>query len=163
MNILVLGLGNELLTDDRIGLLVARRAKERLAKEPDVSVRETGDMGLALLDEIAGTDAVVLVDSIETGRAEPGHLQVLEEHELGTPRISPLHFLSVADTLSLGRRLGLAMPTRVIAVAIEIRRRPVFGTELSAAVAAALEPAADLVCACVAACRPVRDDFNGAA
>lgn len=66
--ILVLGLGNDILTDDAVGLLVARAVAERLRDRPQIAVRETTEMGLALLDEIADFDALILVDAVQTGR-----------------------------------------------------------------------------------------------
>ena len=51
---LVLGLGNDLLTDDAIGILAVREVRRRVAHLAQVEVCETMEMGLALLDFIAG-------------------------------------------------------------------------------------------------------------
>jgi Ni,Fe-hydrogenase maturation factor len=50
--ILLLGLGNDILTDDAIGLHVAAAVRERLAGCQFLTVRQTGEMGLSLLDFI---------------------------------------------------------------------------------------------------------------
>ncbi len=140
-NILVLGLGNDILSDDAIGLRVAQAVRARLAGQVGIEVRETTEMGLALLDEISGYDGLVLVDAVQTGRAAPGHLHEIDPGQLpGVGTTSP-HFLGVGETLALGRALGLPMPRRVKIVAVEVADPFTLGTELTPAVAAAVEAA----------------------
>jgi len=43
--LLLLGLGNDILTDDAIGLRVAAAVKERLADRPQVTVLASQEMG----------------------------------------------------------------------------------------------------------------------
>ena len=97
--ILLLGLGNEVLTDDAIGLEAVRAAQSHFVGHQSVDVRETTEMGLALLDFIEGYRALILVDSIQTGRVPPGTI-----HEVDTETLSRLtgrtpHFLGVGETL----------------------------------------------------------------
>ncbi len=145
MSVLVLGLGNDLLADDGAGLRIAQIARERLADEPNIVVRDTMEMGLSLLDEITGVDALVLVDSIQTGRAPPGHLHAFSAAELGRCRLGSPHFLGVGDTLALGRLLKLPMPAHVRIFAIEIAVSSEFGTALTPAIEAALPLAVEHV------------------
>src|SRR5512136_74051 len=76
--VLLLGLGNDILTDDAVGLQVVRQLRGELAGHPTIDVRETTEMGLALLDFITGYSVVVIVDSIQTGKAAPGSLHELD-------------------------------------------------------------------------------------
>jgi len=129
--ILILGLGNDILTDDAIGLEVVRELARRLDGEDQVDVRETMEMGLALLDFFAGYRAVILVDSIQTGRFPAG-----TAHEVDWASLKPLtgrtpHFLGVGETLALGRRLGLAMPREVRIVAVEVEDPFTLGTRMT--------------------------------
>jgi hydrogenase maturation protease len=140
--ILVLGLGNDLLTDDAVGLRVARAAGARLGGRPDAVVRETMEMGLALLDEIVGFESLVVVDAIQTGRAPAGRIHEFGAGELDGRRLSAPHFLGIAETLFLGQRLGLPMPRRVRVVAVEVGDPFTLGTQMTAAVEAAVEEAA---------------------
>lgn len=147
MKVLILGLGNDLLSDDAIGLKVARAAQAQLAGEPaaptaDIEVRESSEMGLALLDEIAGADALVVIDAIRTGKAPPGHRHEMDTSRLGGLRGNSPHVLGVGDTLALGERLGLPMPRDVAILAIEVADTTTFGTELTSPVAMACGPAA---------------------
>ena len=93
--ILLLGLGNDILTDDAVGLNVIRHLREPLAVDARIEVCETMEMGLALLDFIVGYRAVVIVDSIQTGQAPAG--TILEVDADGLKQITGRtpHFLGV--------------------------------------------------------------------
>jgi hydrogenase maturation protease len=136
--VLVLGLGNDILTDDAIGLLAARQLQRNLAGQPHVEVRETTEMGLALLDHLTGFSAAVIVDSIQTGRAAPGFLHELDAASLGQLSGRTPHFLGVGETLALGRHLGLPMPKSVKIFAIEVADPFTLGTALTPALQTAL-------------------------
>ncbi len=127
--LLVLGLGNDILTDDAVGLLVARAVAARLGGDAAVAVRETTEMGLALLDEIADFDALILVDAVQTGRVPPGHIHECDIADLPQVTATSPHFIGVGETLGFGRRLGLAMPGRVRVIAIEVADPFTLGTE----------------------------------
>jgi hydrogenase maturation protease len=136
--VLLLGLGNDILTDDAIGLEVARALREEFADHPRIEVRETSEMGLALLDFLAGRRAVLLVDAIQTGAVPPGTLLEPDPAEWEARGGCNPHLLGVAATLALGRRCGLAMPERVKILAIEAADPFTLGTVLTPALRAAL-------------------------
>jgi hydrogenase maturation protease len=152
--ILVLGLGNDILTDDAVGLRVAAEVRARLADRRDVEVRATTEMGLALLDEMAGRKGVVIVDSIQTGRAPPGHVHDIAGGDLADWGGRSPHFLGVGETLAFGRMLGAEMPAQIGVVAIEVADPFTLGTELTEAVARAVPAAVACVLARVAAMLP---------
>ena len=136
--LLLLGLGNDILTDDAVGLFVVREVGRRLAGQENLEVRETTEMGLALLDFITGYPAVVIVDSIQTGRVAPGFLHELDAAALNQLTGRTPHFVGVSETLALGRHLGLPMPEQVRIFAIEVEDPFTLGTALTPALQAAL-------------------------
>ena len=136
--VLLLGLGNDILTDDAIGLEVVRQVRRELGDGPAVDIRETTEMGLALLDFITGYTAVLIVDSIQTGGAAPGTLHEFEPSALGQAEGRTPHFVGVGETLALGRQLGLSMPKTVKIFAIEVEDPLTLGTEMTAALRAAM-------------------------
>lgn len=142
--VLVLGLGNDILTDDAVGLRVVDRLRELLAPDADsaIELQATTEMGLALLDEIAGRAGLVLVDAVQTGAFPPGHIQEMQPHDFAGPLATAPHFLGLRETLALGRLLGLPMPGRTHLVAIEVADPYTLGTKLTPAVAAAVPLAA---------------------
>jgi len=67
---LVLGLGNELLSDDAVGLLAARRVAELAGARVDHA--EACVATLDLLPVIAGYDRLIVVDAFLSGVEPPG-------------------------------------------------------------------------------------------
>jgi hydrogenase maturation protease len=143
--VLLLGLGNDILTDDAVGLQVAHELQRELAGHPAIDVRETMEMGLALLDFITGYSVVVIVDSIQTGKAAPGSLHELDAGALQQLTGRTPHFVGVSETLALGRHLGLAMPEQVKIFAIEVEDPFTLGTALTPALQAALPGIVDRI------------------
>jgi len=129
--VLLLGLGNDILSDDAVGLRVARRLHDEFAHDGRIDVQETQEMCLALLDFIVGYRHVILVDSIQTGKAPPGTLHELDADTLRTLTGGTPHFVGVGETLALGRQLGLAMPDRVTIFAIEVADPFTLGTQMT--------------------------------
>lgn len=129
--ILLLGLGNDILTDDAVGLLIARQLRGEFAGDTRIVVHETQEMGLALLDFITGYREVVLVDAVQTNAAPPGTLHELDADGLKNLTGRTPHFLGVGETLALGRKLDLAMPEHVKIFAIEVADAHTLGTDLS--------------------------------
>jgi hydrogenase maturation protease len=145
--ILVLGLGNDILTDDAIGIHVVREVRRRVVDMRSVDVRETGEMGLALLDVIVGYRALVLVDSVQAGNAPPGFIHEINGAGLKLLPGSTPHFLGVGETLALGRKLGMAMPERVKIFAIEVADPFTLGTQMTPVLRESLASVVDLVVA----------------
>jgi hydrogenase maturation protease len=136
--LLVLGLGNDILTDDAVGLFVVRELQSELAAHPSIDIRETTEMGLALLDFITGYRTVVIVDSIQTGKAPPGFLHELDASALKQLTGRTPHFVGVSETLALGRQLGLAMPEQVTIFAIEVEDPFTLGAAMTPVLQSAL-------------------------
>lgn len=154
--VLVLGLGNDLLTDDAIGLFVARELQRRFAANGAIHVRETTEMGLALLDFLTGYDAAVLVDSIQTGQAPSGAVHELDAASLKQFTGRTPHFVGVGETLALGRQLNLPMPAQVTIFAIEVGDPFTLGTELTSALQNALPAIVERIAAAVGAIAKAR-------
>lgn len=121
VRVLVLGVGNPILSDDGVGIHVARELKKR--KIPGVDVEELAASGLELLDLVRGYDKVVIVDAIQTTKGTPGELHILEEKdfEKSIHGSSP-HGINIATALALGRKLvPNEMPMEVVFFAVEAK------------------------------------------
>ncbi len=141
---LVLGMGNPILSDDGVGLEVARRLQE--GPLPDgVEVRQSEVAGLRLLELLKGYDKVVIVDALRSGR-EPGEIVRYDAGEFkGGHRYGSAHSIGLHTALELGRTLGMPMPDDVTVFAVEAEDIETFGEELSAPVVAAADRLVELV------------------
>ena len=139
---LVLGMGNPILSDDGVGLLVAERL--RGASLPaDVEVGQSEVAGLRLLELVRGFTRVIIIDALKSpadSPREPGEIVRYEADDFkGGQRYGSAHSIGLGTVLELGARLGYDMPTDVVVYAIEAVDVETFGEELSAPVAAAAE------------------------
>lgn len=117
-NVLVVGIGNPDRGDDGIGPLVVRQLAGRVP--PSITLIERTGNALALIEDWAGRDAVVLVDAAAPGTA-PGRVHRIDllEEELPTDLArTSTHAFGVADTVGLARTLDL-LPASVIVYAVE--------------------------------------------
>jgi len=129
--ILVLGLGNDIMRDDAVGLHVVRQVRQRLPDNSCIEVRESTEMGLALLDHVTGFDDLVIVDAVQTGAAQPGTVHVFAPTDLKPARLVSPHLVGVGEMLAFGNALGLDMPRRVVIYGIEVEDPFTVDTELS--------------------------------
>jgi hydrogenase maturation protease len=116
--ILVVGIGNPDRGDDGFGPLVVRQLVGRVP--PSVSIIERSGDTLALIEDWAGRDAVILVDAAAPD-AEPGRvhrIDLLEDALPTGPSLASTHAFGVADAVGLARALGL-LPARLVAYAAE--------------------------------------------
>ena len=146
MKILVLGLGNPLVTDDSVGLRVAAELKSRLADRPEVVVSEDYWGGLRLMERMAGLDRAIDIDAICTG-APPGTIHRLTPGSIPTQRSASTHDVNLATALALGRTAGLHLPRDedILLVGVEAEDILSFGEQCTPAVAAAIGPAVEEV------------------
>lgn len=139
---LILGMGNPILSDDGVGLLVAE--KLRSASLPaDVEVRQSEVAGLRLLELVRGFTRVIIIDALKSPADSPrvpGEIVRYEAKDFkGGQRYGSAHSIGLGTVLELGARLGYDMPTDVVVYAIEAVDVETFGDRLSAPVAAAAE------------------------
>jgi len=125
MNTLILGIGNPILTDDGIGIKIARKLKE---EKQQLEVVESSEAGMALLELIGGCDKLIIIDSIKTEQGNLGKLYKLELEDLNPAMgFSSSHGLDIATAFKLGERLGYRMPQPVSIYAIEVKDNTTFG------------------------------------
>jgi hydrogenase maturation protease len=140
--VLVLGLGNELLTDDAVGIRVAERLQGTFP--PGVEVRSTSVFGLALLDELLDRDKVLLIDSYIPDDSNGLEIQERTLDEVGEARAVCPHFVGLGEVREVMRQLGLGFPREVRILAIPVSDPITFSTEMTPAVAARVAEAATL-------------------
>ena len=144
--VLVLCLGNEILSDDGFGPEVARRLQDEDMHDLPADVVFAPLAGFHLLDLLVGRKRVLIVDTIRTGTAEVGTLHHFPAGAL-TPShsLTTSHQISLPTALELGRQLSLEMPDVVDVLAVEAQDLETLSEELTPAVRAALKQTLDFV------------------
>ena len=144
MSILVLGLGNLLMSDDSIGVRTVQRMQQDFRVPEGVTIVDGGTLGLDLLPYIELADQLLIVDALEM-RAEPGSLFRLEGDEVPRAFASKLsvHQMGLQDLLAVAELQGYAPQKLVVhgiqAGSIEMK------LELSPPVEAAMDTLLDAV------------------
>jgi len=150
---IVIGVGNPDRGDDAVGLLVARRVRER-AGEGIVTVEHTGD-GAALLEAWKGAKSATIVDAARSSAA-PGTLHRFDARSGPIPaRLlggTSTHDLGVAEAVELSRSLD-QLPARLVVWGI-VGRRFDLGAQLSPEVERAAEWLAEAILREATAIRP---------
>lgn len=130
MKTLVLGVGNPILRDDRIGLKVIEELKA-LFSDSDVTLQVSTLAGVNLLECLIGFDRVILVDAIQTG-GKPGSVYQLSPEDVITRHAIPhLHNIDFFRALTLAGDLIPNLPNDIVIVAIEAEDVSNFGEDLT--------------------------------
>jgi len=118
--VVVVGLGNPILSDDGVGIFAARLLAERLAGAP-VTVAESSLGGMRFLDLLGGFERAVIVDAIQWRRGPPGTTYRLSASEaVPTVRAVSFHDISLGTALALGEKLGIQLPSEIAFLAVEV-------------------------------------------
>ncbi|MGA7879203.1 MAG: HyaD/HybD family hydrogenase maturation endopeptidase [Desulfoferrobacter sp.] len=136
--ILVLGVGNVLLQDEGVGVRVVENLQSHYCFSANVELMDGGTLGLRLLDPIAETDYLIVVDAVQNGKP-PGTLYRLPAEELAKRLTfkNSLHQLNLVETLAYAEILG-NRPEAVI-IGIEPQDISPWGMELTPIVQSRLE------------------------
>lgn len=137
--VVIVGLGNEIASDDAVGIHVARALEPDFRESSFVDVVALPWAGFALLDVLRGRSRAALVDCLTTGLHRPGSIVRLSADDFaGSVRLNSFHDISYPTVMDLGRRLGWEMPDDVAIWGIEAEQTDEFGEDLSPAVEAAV-------------------------
>ena len=128
---LVLGVGNEILSDDGIGPKLVNRLKADLPHS-DVCFENICLGGLEIMEFIRGYQNVIIIDAIKTESGKPGDVYLLSpEHFKETHHLSNFHDVSFLTGLKMSEKLGLEMPEVILIIAVEIVEDTLFSESFS--------------------------------
>jgi hydrogenase maturation protease len=126
---LILGLGNPILSDDAVGLVVARRLLERIGRE-DVDLIEAATSGLQTVQLLSRYDRAVIIDSTQD-KAGLGQACRLEAYELETYPLLSSHGVGLGQAIRLAQQLGMRLPDPLLVYAIAVADPYTFGERLT--------------------------------
>ena len=101
MRIVVLGIGNILLTDEGVGVRVIERLEQEYALPPEVEIIDGGTCGMEMLEQLENLDGLVVVDCVRCGQhpATPILLKGEDVPVFFRTKLSP-HQVSLSDVLA---------------------------------------------------------------
>lgn len=122
MKILILGIGNTLLSDEGVGIHVIHALTEDISPDDEeIELVDGGTLSFTLAGPIGEAQALVVIDAAQIGQA-PGSLQVFEGEAMDRfllgNRKSSVHEVGLTDLMSIAR-LTDTWPHRRALVAIQ--------------------------------------------
>jgi len=119
-SVLILGIGNTLLTDEGIGVFLVEEMRRRVGDLEGVEYLDGGTLSFTLAEPIARADGLIVVDAARMGAA-PGTLKVFHEEEMDrylTGNRESVHEVSLTDLMDIAR-LSESLPRRRCLVGIQ--------------------------------------------
>lgn len=144
LNVLVLGLGNILLSDEGAGVQAVEELQRRYDCDGNVEFIDGGTIGLELLSYFEERSHILIVDAVKNDQ-KPGTIVRIEDPPAYfRNRISP-HQIGLADVMGVAAITGI-LPPNITLFGIEPKQIST-GLDLSADVALNLSRLVDLVAA----------------
>lgn len=130
-DVVVVGLGNILMTDEGVGSAIVASFSAYSQKYPLVEFIDAGTGGMKLLHTIAGRKKVIIVDCALMGTGPGTIKRFTPEQVQSVKKLShySLHEADVLKIIEMSRKLGQC-PEKIVIFGIEPQRVE-FGRELS--------------------------------
>jgi len=145
VRVLVLGIGNTLLSDEGVGVVAMRALQARLPDDEAIEFLDGGTLSFTLAVPIAECDALLVFDAAMTGGATGSVLCVegaAMDRFLGENRKASVHEVGLIDLMSISM-LSEKWPAHRALIGVQPQKLD-WGDELTAPVAAALPHMCDL-------------------
>lgn len=117
LKIVILGLGNLLLSDEGVGVHVANELM-KMDLPPEVSIVEGGTDGFRLINTITEADRLIVIDAVRGG-AEPGSIYRFDINEVQscpTGFKTSVHQIGILEVINLSGLIGKTPQTTIIGV-----------------------------------------------
>jgi hydrogenase maturation protease len=142
----IIGLGNEMLSDDGLGIKVVRELGNRLG-DRSVAFHELSVGGLQLFDYLIGTEDCIIVDAIKTGSQPVGTLWRFVQTADNEPvKLTSSHQIDLGQILGLARFMGAPLPKRLTVYGIEADDITTFRETCTPQVSKAIPKLVDAIC-----------------
>jgi len=145
MKTIVLGVGNQILGDDGVGVHVANELKKQI-KNPNVTIDEATTGGMNLLDFILGYDKAIIIDAVKTEKGKSGEVKRIPLTKFSTIHSCNPHDVTLVEAIEMAKKLGEnRVPSEIVVIGILMRETPCeFKEQLSPKISAAIPKAVKL-------------------
>jgi hydrogenase maturation protease len=115
--IVVLGVGNELMSDEGIGIHVIREL-QKLNLPPNIEVIEGGTDGFGLLNIITDSDRLIVIDALKGGNTPGTIYQFNIEDAPSSSKLfkTSIHQIGILEVINLSGLIGKTPKTTVIGI-----------------------------------------------
>ncbi len=117
-SILVLGLGNDIMGDDAVGLIAAREVRARFGDA--IKVLEAPIAGFAMLDLLEGYTHVLLLDAVMTAKHPAGTVMEFRQEDFHHMHSTSPHYVGIPEVFSIAKTLNLPFPGHIRILAMEV-------------------------------------------
>lgn len=139
-NILVLGIGNPLMTDEGVGVRIAELLMSGYEFPETVEVVDAGTMGLGMMNMLRDRDLVIVADAVDNTGQAPGTVFLMTPEELAPAQVlHTLHDVRLTNVLEAAELTGIHV--EVVCVAVQVGSMKQWVTELTPEVEASLPTA----------------------
>jgi hydrogenase maturation protease len=146
-DIVVLGLGNILMSDEGIGVYIVERLQKQAAEFPNADFIDAGTGGMNILHLIANRRKAVIIDCAVIGLAPGDIKRFIPEDVSSVKKVShfSLHDVDILKVLEISKQIG-EYPDEVVIFGIEPARLEQ-GSSLSGRLAARVDQYVQIVAA----------------
>ena len=135
---IIVGLGNPVISDECVGIIVARALKPYLI-ESGIDVKEAHVGGLCLLDILEDYERAVIIDAASNMSATVGDVQTLTlKHKMPTRHTGTTHDMDLLSALNFGREIGMVLPQTISIWGIEVNEVLLISEKLTMEVQASI-------------------------
>ncbi len=136
-SIRVIGVGNPILKDDKVGIDVALEIGEL---RPNIDTIDVCAGALGVFDYIVDWDRIIMIDSIKSGRDSPGTVYQMQVSDFSPVLDQPTtHGLDIISACRLGEGLGYKVPIDLSIYAIEIEDNATLSEACTPAISARIQ------------------------
>ncbi|MDY0088626.1 MAG: HyaD/HybD family hydrogenase maturation endopeptidase [Coriobacteriia bacterium] len=135
--VLILGIGNPLMTDEGVGVRVAEILMNAYQFPEGVEVVDAGTLGLGIINLLRDRDLVIVVDAVDKTGHEPGTVVILTPDEMAPAQVlHTLHDVRFTNVLEAATLTGIQPDA--ICVGVQVASMEQWVTELTSEVETAL-------------------------
>jgi hydrogenase maturation protease len=138
-NILILGLGSDILMDDGVGPKLMWHFEKTLC---DTRIKYETNLvgGMDIIELIRDYNKVIILDAIKTADGMPGDVYFYDkDNYCETLHLSVVHDITFQNALEMADLLGIKITSKILIVAIEIEEYLTLGDQFSVQVQAKYE------------------------
>jgi len=146
MKTIILGVGNQILGDDGVGVQVANELK-KIVKDPNITIEDAVTGGMNLLELILGFDKAIIIDAVKSKSGKNGEVKKIPLTEFSTIHSCNPHDVSLFEAIKMAKKMGEnRIPNEIIIIGILMKKIPCeFSEKLSPKIQEAVPNAINMV------------------